>query len=58
MSGCSPSFSTPSVRRAGVMTDVEFAEIRYAGNPCISRGFGRCTWHSHHCIISLGNWRW
>jgi len=35
-----PSFLRPLWRRAGVQTDVEFAEIRYSGRPAkFLRGF-------------------
>src|SRR3954467_76512 len=41
MSGILPGFFFPRLwRRANVMTDVEFAEIRYSGNPAAAlRGF-------------------
>ena len=38
-------FFAPLWRRSGVLTDMEFAEIRYSGKPSsFLRGFARCTW--------------
>ena len=42
---CSPFSCTLELwRRSGVMTDIEFYELRYGGKPAaVLRGFRRCT---------------